>query len=154
MIRAYFFDSSALVKRYVTEVGSDRIRSITAPNDGNQLIVARITWVEVLSAFARLQRAGDLEPVDVATVAQAYRYDFDMQYRVVELDRIVAQMAGGLVQRYPLRAYDGVQLASALKLQPVFAQLEASFTFMSADKRLLTVAQSEGLMIGDLNDQP
>ena len=42
----YFLDSSALVKRYVTETGSDWIRALTDPPARNPLIIARITWVE------------------------------------------------------------------------------------------------------------
>ena len=58
MVKAYFFDSSALVKRYVAEIGSTWIESLIDPQTGNRLIIARITWVEVLSALARLQREG------------------------------------------------------------------------------------------------
>lgn len=50
---AYFFDSSAIVKRYVPEVGSDWIRAIADPAADNLLIISRLTWVEVLSALAR-----------------------------------------------------------------------------------------------------
>ena len=49
-MKAYFFDTSALVKRYVNETGSIWIREIVAPETGNKLFVSRITWVEVLPA--------------------------------------------------------------------------------------------------------
>ncbi len=153
MIQAYFFDSSALVKRYVQEMGSAWVQTVTAYQAANQLIVARITWVEVLSAFARLQREGNLSLADVAAVTQTFQFDFDTQYQVVDFDQSLAQKAGQLVQRHPLRAYDSVQLASALKLQPVFVQFpEVSFTFVTADKRLLTVAQAEGLVADNPNN--
>ena len=42
-----FLDSSALVKRYITETGSAWIRIITARSAHNRIIVARIAWVEV-----------------------------------------------------------------------------------------------------------
>ncbi|MBE2198227.1 MAG: type II toxin-antitoxin system VapC family toxin [Anaerolinea sp.] len=153
MIKAYFFDSSALVKRYVREMGSVWVQTVTAPQAANQLILSRITWVEVLSAFARLQREDNLSFMDVTAVTQAFQYDFDTQYQVVELDRSLIHDAGKLVQRHPLRAYDSVQLASALKLQPILSQFpEATLTFVTADKRLLTIAQAEGLIVDNPND--
>jgi uncharacterized protein len=54
----YFFDSSALVKRYVPEPGTGWIQSLAMAGAGHQIFVARITWVEVLSALARRQREG------------------------------------------------------------------------------------------------
>jgi predicted nucleic acid-binding protein len=64
VVNAYFIDSSALVKRYVAETGTAWIQEITAPFSGNQLIIARITWVEVFSALARRQREDGLSSAD------------------------------------------------------------------------------------------
>jgi uncharacterized protein len=55
-VTTYFLDSSALAKRYLPEIGSPWIRQITDPANQNDLFIARITWVEVLSA--RRQREG------------------------------------------------------------------------------------------------
>jgi len=125
------------------------------PSSRNRLIIARITWVEVLSALARLQREGNLASADVDIAVRTFRYALDMQYQVVELDATLALAAGQLVQQYPLRAYDSVQLASALQVQTVLAHVQsASFVFVSADNRLLTVAQTIGIVVDNPNDHP
>jgi predicted nucleic acid-binding protein len=54
-VSLYFLDSSALVKRYVAEAGSSWIQSLAEPTAGHALFIARITWIEVLSALARRQ---------------------------------------------------------------------------------------------------
>lgn len=54
----YFFDSSALVKRYVQETGSAWVMATTAPQAGHALYIARITAVEVVSALTRRHRDG------------------------------------------------------------------------------------------------
>jgi predicted nucleic acid-binding protein len=46
----YFFDTSALVKRHVTEVGSAWVKSLVRAKAGHTLYIARITSVEVTSA--------------------------------------------------------------------------------------------------------
>lgn len=142
----YFLDSSALVKRYVEENGSAWIRTLTEPEARHKLIIARIAWVEILSAFARRQREGTFAPVDAAKALQSFRFDLDHQYQVVEIDRSLIESAGQLVSKHPLRAYDAVQLAAVLRILPAFAQTKAvSLMFVSADDRLIAAAQAEGL---------
>ncbi len=155
MVNAYFLDSSALVKRYVPETGSVWIQAIGDGATGNLLIISRITWVEVLSALARRQREGSLSATDVNLIIQRFRYDLNNQYQVIELDQALAESAGQLVNQYPLRAYDAVQLASVLRIQPAFAMATStSFVFLSADYRLLTIAQTAGLLTDNPNHHP
>lgn len=150
----YFLDSSALVKRYVVELGSAWIRAIAAPQAQNKLIIARLTWVEVLSAFARRQREKTFTPEDTFDAIGSFRYDSDHQYRIVELSRGVMEVAGQLVGKYPLRASDAVQLAAALQILPAFnAAKTTSFTFLSADDRLIAAAMAENLKAENPNFQ-
>ena len=147
-----FLDSSALVKRYVEEPGSAWIRGLVEPASRNRFVIARATWVEVLSAFARRQREGSIAAQDVQQTTDAFRYDLEVQYQVVELDRSLADLAGELVTRYLLRAYDAIQLASALRLQTGLLQTGShGLTFVSADERLLGVADAEGLAVSNPN---
>jgi hypothetical protein len=155
VVNAYFLDSSALVKRYVPETGSAWIQAIADAATGNLLIIARITWVEVLSALARRQRDGSLSAPDVDLIIQRFRFDLNNQYQVVELDRALAESAGQLVNQYPLRAYDAIQLASVLRIQPTFATATStSLVFLTADDRLLTIAQTAGLLTDNPNNHP
>lgn len=155
MVSAYFLDSSALVKRYVPETGSAWIQTIADAATGNLLIISRITWVEVLSALARRLREGSLSATDVDLIIQQFRYDLNNHYQIVELDRTVTENAGQLVNQYPLRAYDAVQLASVLRIQPAFATATStSLVFLTADDRLLTIAQTAGLLTDNPNNHP
>jgi uncharacterized protein len=56
MVAAYFLDTSALLKRYVPEIGTQWMQSIADPQNEHLLIIAQITWVEFHSAIARRQR--------------------------------------------------------------------------------------------------
>jgi len=154
-LTAYFLDSSALVKRYVSETGSAWIQLQTDPQTGNSLFIARITWVEVISALARRQREGSLTLADVAQVIQTFRSDLNNQYQVIELDSTLAETAGQLVNQYPLRAYDAVQLASVLLLQPAFATTQSTqLIFLTADDRLSAIAIALGLLTDNPNHHP
>lgn len=150
----YFVDSSALVKRYVEEQGSAWMR-LVAGDANNRLIIARITSVEVLSVLARRQREGNWTAEGLSQVVDTFRYDLDTQYQVAEFDRNTAETAGTLVMRHPLRAYDSIQLASALRLQEALSQTHADdLILLSADERLLEVAHAEGLAVDNPGRHP
>jgi len=151
MITAYFFDSSALVKRYVTEHGSNWVRDVTASPTEHPLIITRLSWVELLGALTRLQREHNLPSADIELVIRNFHYDLQTQYQLIEIDQILTEKAGNLLQRYPLRAYDSIQIAAALKIKSVSNQVE--LVFVSADNRLLMVAQAEGLRTENPNNQ-
>ena len=61
--------------------------------------------------------------------------------------------AKGVIQRHPLRAYDAVQLASALILNSaLIADKLSPLTFVSADNVLCEAAQAEGLPTENPNE--
>ncbi|MGB7891842.1 MAG: type II toxin-antitoxin system VapC family toxin [Microcoleus sp.] len=154
MVNAYFQDTSALVKRYVPEIGSDWILSITDPATDNHLAISQITWVEVHSAFARRLRDRSLSAERFDLIVQKVREDFENEYLVIDVDQTLIETATELVMQHPLRAYDSVQLASALRFQSttLLSQPETQLIFVSADNRLLDIALSVGLAIDNPNN--
>lgn len=153
MSKVYFLDTSALVKRYISEKGSKWITALNDPESGNRIILARVTWVETLSAFSRLQRESRIDQDNVQRVIKIFSLDWKTQYQIAEVDRAIIEMAGILVQEYPLRAYDSIQLASALRIYSALIEtLPIAFYFVSADERLLSAAQGEDLLTENPNN--
>lgn len=58
----YFWDSSALIKRYITEVGTPWVRGVIIPSAGNTAIMAEITRIELASALGRIRNGDGLNP--------------------------------------------------------------------------------------------
>ena len=155
MVNAYFLDSSALVKRYVEEIGSSWILSITNSSSSNHLYVVEITLVEALSAIGRRQREGNLSGEQVNVILEDIRFDFQNVFQIIEIDQNLIDVAGELVLQYPLRAYDAIQLASALQVRALLTSFpEIQLTFVSADDRLLNIAQTETLLTENPNNNP
>ncbi|NJR41118.1 MAG: type II toxin-antitoxin system VapC family toxin [Leptolyngbyaceae cyanobacterium CSU_1_4] len=163
MVAAYFLDSSAVLKRYLSEVGTAWVLALTAKASGNILLISRITSVEILSATlavsakqrARRQREGSLTSEQTQTLRTIFQQHFTDQYEIVELTPTLTALAGELCARQSLRAYDAVQLASALTILPIIAQSpENSLTFLTADDRLLRAAQLEHLQADNPNLHP
>lgn len=55
------------------------------------------------------------------------------------------EYAADLTQKHPLKAYDAVQLAVALRHSQALAVYNLPLTFVSGDNTLLNAAQAEGL---------
>ncbi len=148
----YFFDSSGLAKRYITETGTAWVRGITDSSSGDRVYVARITLVEIVSAIARRGRRGDLTPSDMATALTDVRSDFKALYEVIAVNGRLVNLATVLVERHALRAYDSVQLAAATQVNSAYVgNALPPVTFVSADTTLNTAAKAEGLNVEDPN---
>lgn len=147
---SYYFDSSALVKRYAWEVGTEWVQRITDPASGHILLVSRITGAEITAAIWRKVREGNLSRKDALRIAGDFRYHFYSQYHIVEVSADIVEEAMNLIARHGLRGYDGVQLASA-KLVDHRRQIAnlPSLIFVSADTALLDAAKAEGLEIAN-----
>jgi predicted nucleic acid-binding protein len=144
----YYADSSVLVKRHVQEVGTAWFRALTLPSTGNLIITARISLVEVYSALNRRQREAGLTPTDYTQIVADFTTICTTEYELVELTPRVVARAKLLLGRYALRAYDAVQLASALVTNDTVQSAGLwPLIFLAADMRLLEAAQSEGLTI-------
>jgi len=148
----YFFDSSALVKRYVGEVGTAWVRGVTDPEIGARIYVVSITGVEVIAGIARNQKGQSITASDAEIAITSFRKDYEDEFLVVDTSLTIIMSAMSLAERYALRGYDAVQLAAALTInkQLVAAKLPA-LTLVSADIELNNAAGHEGLTVDDPN---
>jgi hypothetical protein len=152
-VAAYFFDSSALIKRYVNEPGSPWVAAVTAPIAGAHVYVAAVTGVEVVATFARKLRGRLVSPGDVAAAVSRFRHDFENEYRVVAVTDAVIIRSMATAEAYALRGYDAVQLGAALELNGRRLALGAApLMFVTADAELLAAAGAEGLPADDPNN--
>lgn len=144
---AYFLDTSAIVKRYLPEVGTIWIRGLVDPAAGNVIIVSEITVVEVAAALAARHRATDgISQRERDAGLALFRSHHATEYEVVTLNHAILDEAVELTQRHRLRGYDAVQLASALAGNASLAAAgRAGLTFIASDSDLIAAASAEGL---------
>ncbi len=149
----FFFDSSALVKRYAQETGTSWVIGITDPQSNNSLYIVRLTVVEVTAALARRRRGNSLTPSDAASALAQFNHDLVNQYRIIEISPQLLNTAAGIADQYALRGYDAVQFATSLILHTQRRSVNLSdLILVSADKELNIVAQAEGLQVEDPNN--
>ena len=136
-----YCDTSAWVKRYVDEDGSAAVAA--AFGDCSAVALSRITWVEMMSAFARRVReqAAAAAAIDAARARLALDWPSCL---VIELTQPLAELAGEYAEAFALRAYDSLQLASAQVLRQHSTE---ELRFACFDQRLRKAAAVLGMAV-------
>lgn len=154
-----FFDSSSLVKKYISETGTNWVRNLFNATPAYEIYVSRITEVEATAAIVRRKKGGSLSASDAALALQQLRSDFLVRFRILDVAAIVTTQACAISETHALRGYDAVQLASAIHIYNRLLALGAnpsqiSFTFISADNELNAAAKIEGLVVENPGNYP
>jgi uncharacterized protein len=156
----YFFDSSALVKRYTPEDGTKWVQALTDPAVGNDIYIARITGAETIAAIRKKVRNRQVDESDAKKVITDFRRDFTNQYQIIEITDQVVSRAMSLIESHILAGYDGVQLAASMEINDELLAIGMpvvgvpALTLISADNQLTTAAGEEGLVVEDPNKHP
>jgi len=133
-----YFDTSALVKLCVLETGSPLAVALWERADA--VVTSRIADAEVRSVLAAAERIGRIDAAPAAWARDRWS-ELWPSLAKVEVTEALAQHAGDLADRRPLRAGDALHLASALVLAP------AKPVFAAWDRRLASAGRGEGLAV-------
>jgi predicted nucleic acid-binding protein len=135
-----YLDSSALVKRYIVEPGSEEVEQLVSAAE--VVGTAWISLVEVVAALARAARTGVLTSEEAESAIDSFKSDWLHLARLQITEFLVSESAN-LARKYGLRGYDAVQLAAATLWQ---RNLELPVYMVTFDRQLWLAAASEGLI--------
>ena len=138
-----YLDSSALVKRYLEEDGSDKVQSLLSEED--IIFVSRLAYPESLSAITRRHRTRDISDESFKRIKEQFKSDWD-SLTIVEIHSETLQFIDAIIDRYALKGADSVHLSSALWLKRV---IKSEVTFVASDGALLLAAHKEKLKTVD-----
>lgn len=139
-----YLDTSALVKLYVQETGTERMLELAHPDAGNSLAIVSLARIEFRAAVRRRERLGDIDAALADGLIQRFAKHLAGSFQVQPVNDAVLEESAGVIDRHGLRAYDGVQLGGCLALRStVGTSIEVQF--VCADQTLIEAAQAEGL---------
>jgi predicted nucleic acid-binding protein len=127
-----YLDSSAYLKRYLAERGSESCEAILLAD--SEWATARHTLVEVRRNLARALRGSAL-----ATARRYFDRDFRRSY-CVELDARTCALAARLAETTGVRSLDALHLAAA-------GRIGRDARFVTYDGRLARAARELGWMV-------
>lgn len=136
-----YFDTSALVKRYLRESDSDKVAALFDEEDHifGSIVV---TQVEIAATF---QRAVRMEAASSKLAAEVWE-DFLAHWQSFTRLRVFAgtiERASENAWKYDLRGYDSLHLAAALLWQETLGTQIALATF---DRELWMAGQKAGML--------
>ncbi|MFZ3207709.1 MAG: type II toxin-antitoxin system VapC family toxin [Geobacteraceae bacterium] len=142
-MKRYFFDTSALVKIYHREAGSDYCLELYA-DQSHIIIISELARVELHSAIFRKRREKELNAKALKAVLQRFEYDCEERYEVLHVASLVYDEACRLLSShvgiYGLRTLDSLQLAAFLN----YCEKDQD-CFVCADRKLSAVVEQEGV---------
>ena len=104
-----YLDTSSLVRLYIQEAGSGDVRNLV--ERASVVSTSIVAYPETRATLARLRRSGDLTPAKFA----AAKRNFEEQWPALltlEVTAPVSHEAGDFAERYALRGFDALHLAS------------------------------------------
>jgi predicted nucleic acid-binding protein len=148
----YFLDTSALVKRYHRERGSEVIDALFTEQD-RRIIISDLSIIEFGSALSKKVREGEISPEKYQRALGLFCQDIVTEIIQVEIlgDEDKA-LAATLIEKYGFRAnlrtLDSLQLA--VMKRAVQSELDQ---VVCADRTFCSIMQQEGLTVRNPEDE-
>jgi len=140
---SYFLDTSALVKIYHIEAGSNNVLEIY--NSEDSAIISNLGKIEFLSTIHKKFREKEIEEETVNAVIDRFNNDLKHKYKLLKFSSLVLDEAWSLIEthakNFSLRTLDSLQLAFFK------TYCEDEDIFVCADTRLVKIVQLEGFKV-------
>jgi predicted nucleic acid-binding protein len=136
-----YLDTSALVKLYAEEKGSDLVRQAVRASDF--IATSLMSYVETRSALVRKGRSREISRPTLTRCRREFDRDWLRLHRL-PVDEALVRKAGELAEEHALRALDALHLATADSLQ---VALRSAITFACFDADLNGAAEARGLAV-------
>ena len=144
-MNSYFLDTSALVKIYHQEEGTDEVLRFYK-DTSSCLYLSELSLIELRSSVYRKLREKELSQEALNAVIDLFVYDCQSKFKVLPVRSIVYEKACELFEHYGdklgLRSLDSIQHATFL----TYCNPDTDF-FVSADKQLLNIVQQDNVQV-------
>ena len=134
-----YLDTSSLVKLYVEEEASLKIETLVRSSEATATSI--VSYAEARAAFARRFREKSFTSDEHDRIKEFFDKDW-RNYFILNLTQDMVKLAGNLAEKYALRGFDSIHLASALILQQ---EVSTSVVFSCFDSKIEKAAMREGL---------
>ncbi len=139
----YFFDTSALIKRYHTEQGTDSVDRIF-DNPCNSIVICSISLAEVMSALNRIKNRGELTPNELEIALSTFYSDCQKaKIGIIDVKRMHIISCHNLIFSYNISSSDAIILACVLAIQ----RFNPTFVCADTQSNLIRAAQSVRLSV-------
>jgi predicted nucleic acid-binding protein len=134
-----YLDTSSLVKLYVEEDESSKVDALVRSSEVTA--TSLVAYAEARAAFARRFREKAFTPDEHVRIKEFFDKDWS-SYLILSVTGDMIRLAGDLAEKYALRGFDSIHLASALTLR---RELSTPIVFSCFDDNLQKASEREDL---------
>lgn len=140
-MKIYYFDSSALVKRYHYEKGTTAVDDIIDDlGKGCEGVISYFAILEITSALRRKLRNKEINRKTFDSGIATFLSEMTAHFSVRPVDENILSIATSLVIEHGLKAADSIHLATAKEIVDLTGK---DIVFVASDKELLDAAAIE-----------
>ena len=133
----YYFDSSALVKKYVQESGSDAVVDLL--QSAVMPVTSKLAYPEILSGLGRKKREKEIGEKEYKSALSDFESDWTA-FLIIEYQDELLAIIRLLASKHQLKGADLVHLASVLWLQK---SVREEVALIASDVQLLKSSRLE-----------
>jgi predicted nucleic acid-binding protein len=130
-----YFDTSALLKKYINEKGSVNVDTLLV--SAKIVSVSILCKIEAVSAFKRLSAEKEISQSDYEFLCRELETDL-AYFSVMDIDSHIVQNSLSVIDKYQLKSLDSIQLGTAITIGQDIDY------FVACDNKLLRACQREG----------
>lgn len=146
----FYFDASALAKRYIEEIGSDKIDFLFANVPLARLQCLTIGAVEVFWICVRKKNDGRITASSFTQATGHLEYEVintQSNFRTISIPDSLIWNSIHLIETHSLNSVDSIVLRSALNIATELHNTGDTLVLVASDQRLLRAARTEGLQV-------
>lgn len=140
---SYFFDTSALVKIYHKEEGSEKLLGIY--NGQEKISISELAKVELYSAIYRKYRVKEIDLETLNLLIEKFNFDTEYRYEILSFSSGVTEQALDFLSRYGESR--GIKALDSLQRSFFEFYCEKGDTFVSSDTKLINIVNEEEMNV-------
>lgn len=147
----FYWDASALAKRYAPEIGTPLVNSLFSRVPLDRMMCLSVGTGEVISVLVRKKNAGLITEAVFLQAMIDFRTEVigAVDFQLVGVDDALVFASHPFIEKYSLNATDALVLRSALDVAALKRQEGHEVVLLASDRRLLNAARMEGMQILD-----
>lgn len=146
----FYFDASALVKRYTEEIGSDKIDVLFTNVPLERLLCLTVGAIEVFWICVRKRNDGRITSRQFERAVTHLRRELinrQSDFKTLSVPDSLVWDSMDLIEIHSLNSVDALVLRSALNTATELHNTGDTLILVASDQRLLRAARTEGLQV-------
>jgi len=133
-----FFDTSALIKKYIQENGSDFVDKYF--QQASKVIISPVTYIESMSTIKRILIEKNITIKQYNQIKDDIIFDLEY-FTIPSFSEEIEYYSVMFIEKYQLKSLDSIQLSSAHSFK---SDIDI---FLTADNKLAKAASNEGFSV-------